>query len=190
MAPVSNLSRPLWAVQALRRATAAAHEEVDALFSPFDLSGRADYCAFLFAQARAHLPVEAALDSAGAERVFPDWDDRRRAGLLRADLADLGQTVDPAHSPAFVDDAEIAGAAYVLEGSRLGAALLRRTVGDGLPVRFLSASTAPGAWRDLMLRLDDVLDGENRLARAIGSATAVFALFAAAGREVVEPARG
>jgi heme oxygenase (biliverdin-IX-beta and delta-forming) len=172
------------------RAPGSAHDEVDALFSRLDLSSSAGYRAFLSAQARAHLSVEAALDRAGAERVFPDWAQRRRAALLRADLRELGIDPTPGVAPSLSDAAEIAGAAYVIEGSRLGGVLLRRSVGDRLPTRFLSAPAEPGAWRALLLRLDVVLADDRDLARAVAAARAVFARFAEAGRALPEPAHG
>lgn len=182
MASAPYSLRPLSAGQTLRRATAAAHGEVDAIFSRLDLSRPRDYRAFLDAQARAHLPVEAALDAAGAAEVFADWPARRRAALLRADLAELGISAEAAADVAFADPAEIAGAVYVLEGSRLGGAMLCGSVGADLPVRFLAAPAVPGAWRGLLLRLDDLLAAEDALARATLSARRVFAVFAAAGR--------
>ena len=51
---------------ALKRATADAHERVDLLFSGLKLEDPRDYRRFLVAQAAAHLPVEQALDDAGA----------------------------------------------------------------------------------------------------------------------------
>src|SRR5689334_6570101 len=115
--------RPLSAGKVLRDATAAAHDEVDALFSRVDLTNAAGYRAFLSAQAFAHLAVEAALDAAGAERVIADWPERRRAALLRADLAELGIAAEQGSPPSLSGAASIAGAAYVLEGSRLGGAM-------------------------------------------------------------------
>lgn len=186
----SSASRPLWAGQALRRATAAAHDEVDALFSRVDLTDAAGYRAFLSSQARAHLPVEAALNAARAEQVIADWPARRRAALLRADLAELGG--DATHGPEPVLDhaAAVAGTVYVLEGSRLGGAMLREMVGPGLPTRFLAAPAAPGAWRALLLDLDELLADPADLDRAAQAARSTFALFADAGRIMLEPAHG
>jgi heme oxygenase len=176
--------------QALRRATADAHATVDGLFSHVDLASASGYRAFLAAQATAHLPVEAALDAAGAERVFADWPQRRRAALLRADLEELGGAIEPGPAPLLTDAAEIAGAAYVIEGSRLGGVLLRRSVGADLPTRFLSAPAEPGAWRALLLRLDEVLADDASLQRATAAAQRVFGLFADAGQSIKEPMRG
>jgi heme oxygenase len=187
---VSSASRPLWAGQALRRATAAAHDEVDALFSRVDLTSAGGYRAFLAAQARAHLPVEAALDAAGAEQVIADWPARRRAALLRSDLAELGIAAQYGSAPDIADAASVAGTAYVLEGSRLGGAMLQKSVAAGLPKRFLAASAASGAWRALLLELDELLADPADLDRATEAARATFALFADAGRAMLEPAHG
>jgi heme oxygenase (biliverdin-IX-beta and delta-forming) len=190
VSPVPSPRSHRSAGQALRRATADAHAKVDGLFSHVDLASAAGYRAFLAAQAFAHLPVEDALDAGGAERVFADWPGRRRAALLRADLEELGGSAEPGPAPRLTDAAELAGAAYVIEGSRLGGALLRRSVGAGLPIRFLCAPAEPGAWRALLLRLDEVLADDGSLARATEAAKRVFGLFADAGRSMKEPMRG
>lgn len=190
MSPVSPSPRAPIAVQTLRRATAAAHDEVDAIFSRADLTSAAGYRAFLSAQARAHLPVEAALETAGVERVIRDWPERRRAALLRADLEDLGEAAGFGPAPTFADAAEVVGAAYVLEGSRLGGALLKRSVTDGLPTRFLDAPARAGAWRTLLLRLDEVLTGPADVDRAVIAAQDVFTLFARAGRATLDATDG
>ena len=74
----------------LRAATAHAHEAVDAVFGDYDLTDRDSYARFLSAHAAAMVPLEAALDAAGAERVTADWAERKRGDLILADLAALG----------------------------------------------------------------------------------------------------
>jgi len=164
---------------ALREGTAGAHERVDALFSRFDMTDREGYRAFLIAQATGFLPVETALDEAGAATVIPDWPERRRGGLLRADLADLSVTapelLDP--PPHFPVKASMLGAIYVLEGSRLGGAVLKRAVPDAFPRRFLEARQAAGSWRRLLESLDLFLIRPDDLAAAVQMAAQVFALF-------------
>lgn len=170
--------------RALRDGTAAAHERVDAVFSRFDLSDRSGYAAFLGAHADATLPFEAALDAADAGRVVPDWRDRRRGDLLRADLADLGMAEPDAPSPRLAGDvAAAAGAIYVLEGSRMGARLLARRVGPGLPARFLNARQSPETWRKLLSCLDFLLDDPASIQIAVDSATDCFAAFERSGRK-------
>ncbi|MNS30078.1 hypothetical protein D3C72_621000 [compost metagenome] len=58
--------------------------------SRYDLTCRADYGAFLQAQAGAFMGVEAALDEADAETHLPDWHERRRTIALRSDLNLMG----------------------------------------------------------------------------------------------------
>lgn len=173
----------------LRAATAAAHERVDRGFARFDLADAAAYAGFLAAHADAFLPVEAALDAVGAERLLADWPERRRADALRCDLAALGRPAAPGARFAIDDDAAAWGALYVLEGSRLGGAMLARSVPDGMPVRYLAAPQPPGAWRTMLARLDLALDQDARCAAAIDAAGRVFARFEAAAAQTGETAR-
>ena len=166
----------------LKTATAAAHERLDAYMSRYDLARRADYGAFLQAQAGAFMVVEAALDAAGAENHLPDWRERRRANALRADLDLMGLDLpEPAPVPLFRGEAEVLGAIYVLEGSRLGAAVLVRSVPGDLPKSFLSTGN-PGAWRALASVLDERLSSPELLDMAASAACSVFAVFENAAR--------
>jgi len=167
---------------ALRAATAAHHDRVDAIFSHADLTDREGYGQFLQAQAGAYLPVEAALGEAGAAALVPDWAARRRAAALEADLAALGLPVP--HDMAditFEGAAAVLGGVYVLEGSRLGGALLARSV----PANFPRAFLAPGdsaRWRQLLGILEHTLTSAGDMASAIESASRMFLLFESSGR--------
>jgi heme oxygenase len=172
---------------ALRAGTAAEHDRVDALFGAFDLSERAHYGRFLQAQAAAFLPVEAAVDAAGGPELLRDWPERRRSGLLVRDLAALGLAVPaPAPAPPLACKAAALGAIYVLEGSRLGGALLRRSVKPEYPQTFLTAPQQPGAWRKLLETLDDCLYETARVDAAVGAARQTFHCFEAGGLRVLE----
>ena len=164
---------------ALRAATAAEHRRVDTAFSRFDLASEAGYRAFLLAQAEGFLPVETALDDAGAASVLSDWPARRRGDLLRADLADLTVTLpEPFSGPDFISGkASMFGAIYVLEGSRLGGAVLKKTVPGHFPRRFLEARQAAGSWRSLLRALDEFLIRPGDLDAAVTAAKEVFARF-------------
>lgn len=167
----------------LRSLTHDNHGVVDGLFSGFDLATDDGYRAFLTAQANAFLPLEDALDAADIARLVPDWADRRRGPLLRADLADLGaQPLVPVPAPPLPNDAALLGAVYVLEGSRLGGQLIRRGLPDGAPNRFLSAQARPGAWRELTDRIDAGLPTADQQAQAVETARLVFDNFATAAR--------
>lgn len=184
--PVSTPRTRFPARTTLREATADAHVRVDTAFGGFALSEPAAYRRFLQAQAAALLPVEAALDRAHAHRVIGDWPQRRRGALLKADLATLGASAVPLAQPVLATSAEVCGAVYVLEGSRLGGAMLVRSVPTDLPTAFLRAPSGPGAWRALLDRLDMVLTDDPTRAEATRAALAVFDLFARAA----EDARG
>ena len=165
----------------LRAATRAAHDRVDALFGDLDLTRPADYREFLTAQAAAFLPAEAALDAAGAARLFPGWGQTHRSHLLRADLEALGLAVPaPIAAPEMASVAAVAGAAYVLEGSRLGGAILARRVPANGSCRFLSATHPPGQWKVFLSRLELLLQTDVERRNAVTSAERMFGVFALA----------
>jgi heme oxygenase len=161
---------------ALRCETADAHGRLDALFSRFDLSDRSGYAAFLQAQAGAFFAVETALNRAGAGELLRDWEQRRRSDALLGDLRALALSHRPATSPVFATEAAILGGVYVLEGSRLGGAVLRRTVPVSLPTAFLSHGE-PSAWRRFVEVLDERLTSPADLSQAALAAIAVFQTF-------------
>ncbi len=175
---------------ALRDATAAEHERVDRLFSRFNLAQEEDYRRFLLAQAAAFLPIEAALDEAEAAELVPDWPLRRRGKLLQDDLRALGSgDPPPIAAPPLPDPAAKLGAIYVLEGSRLGGALLKRRLPDTAPRYFLTAPQKGGSWRKLLETLDMFLYRSDQLASAIGAARGVFRNFEAGGQQYLESGR-
>ena len=112
----------------LKLATADRHEALDRAFSGFALASRSGYEAFLRAHAAAVFPLEERLEALGIHQWLPDWPDRRRRAALAQDLQTLGLSKpEPLWLPA-IDTRGIAGAVYVLEGSRLGARFLARHV--------------------------------------------------------------
>lgn len=172
--------------QALRAATSGSHERVDGTFGQFDLSDREGYGRFLMAQAVAYLAVEAALDAGGVGSVIPDWAARRRSHLIAQDLAALGLSAPRTDEPVlFEGTASMLGATYVLEGSRLGGALLKRSVPAGFPSGFLDAAN-PGAWRTLLELLEEQIDSDDDVASATNAARRVFNLFEQSGRRFLK----
>lgn len=166
----------------LRDATAQWHQRVDAVFSRANVADRACYGQFLCAQAAAHLPVERALDAGRMADVIIDWPCRRRAQLIREDLIALNLVMPPLEpKPVLSGVAAMLGATYVLEGSRLGGMLLRRSVPASFPTAFLSGGKTT-AWRDLILLLDALLVTKIDLDIATEAACNIFALFERSGR--------
>ena len=90
-------------------------------------------------------------------------------------------------APVFLSPAATWGGLYVLEGSRLGAAVLSRSVGPGLPSGFLGAAPRRGAWRRLLQELQDQLVEPAEIAAATTAAETVFDLFEKAGLLLLRP---
>ncbi len=162
----------------LRQETRADHAAVDTAFAAFDLASPGDYGRFLTAHARV-LPRAEALTNPGA--LLPDWRGRQEA--LRQDLEVLGLP-EPEPLP-FELPAGIAprwGAVYVLEGSRLGGAVLARTVRQGLPLAYLSAGHSGGSWQRLMAALEAAGQGNDWRRQAATGASTLFQAYLAAAR--------
>ncbi|MBW9117800.1 biliverdin-producing heme oxygenase [Rhizobium cauense] len=171
---------------ALRAQTSDCHAEVDTIFGRFDLSNPQQYASFLSAHARIVPVVETALERAGIHKHLPDWKERSRRDLLMADLTDL-RARPPVLLQQFTlhGDAQLWGAAYVLEGSKLGGAMLAKAVPGGLPARYLTPNGPRGSIKVFMDRLDlaELADPEN----AISTARRVFGLFRRAAELELEP---
>jgi heme oxygenase len=170
----------------LRANTADFHDRVDRIFSTADLSERGGFSRFMTAQAAAHIPAEAALERAGIAAVIADWPARRRTPALHRDLAALG--IDPPLPVGeldFADTASLLGGAYVLEGSRLGGALLRRSVPPQFPADFLATGDS-AAWRGFLATLDQHLQTPADIAAATQAAGQVFMLFERSGQHFLK----
>lgn len=165
----------------LRDATATAHRELDAQLSSFDLTVFSGYCRFLQASAGALLPLEAALVDAGVARLFPDWPERARSAAIVADLERLGRDAHATVSVPSMTPSGVLGTIYVLEGSRLGAKFLLKTVADAADPRigeataYLSHGTGKRLWQSFltMLQGEDICDEDE----AIEAAQLAFAAF-------------
>lgn len=176
------MSSPASARTVLRRATHDHHERVDRVYSQVRLDDRTAYGRFLTAQAAAHIAVEQALEAGGIAAIVPDWAARTRRDQLVADLAELGLATPPLAGTLRLDgDAALLGALYVLEGSRLGGTLLKRSVPADFPTRFLSNADS-AAWQALLRQLDQHLDSDATRAAAVDAAGRAFALFEESGR--------
>ncbi|WP_143846201.1 biliverdin-producing heme oxygenase [Bradyrhizobium cosmicum] len=165
----------------LRDATATAHRDLDAQLTSFDLAALSGYRRFLQASAGALLPLEAALVDAGVARMFPDWPVRSRSAAITADLGRLGSAAQSMVRVQPLTRSGVLGTMYVLEGSRLGAKFLLKTVADAADPRIGEATTylAHGAgqwlWQSFLTKLEaeQACDEDE----AIESASAAFAAF-------------
>ena len=109
----------------LKAQTRTAHERVDNAFMRFDLSQLAGYRCFLEAH-HAVLPAcERVLALSGAATLLADWPTRVRTPALKHDLMTLrGHQPDATGCTVPIVPAAAFGMLYVLEGSRIGGAVL------------------------------------------------------------------
>jgi len=167
----------------LRDATSAEHARLDARLGALDLCQIDGYRRFLEINAAALLPLEQSLLRAGVRHVLTDWDDRARSEAILHDLSRLGGTPRLLDPPALADRSAVLGALYVLEGSRLGAAYLLRTVRKCSDpaisgnTAFLGHGAGRPLWPSFLAILErhaDELAGETAI---VTSARRAFALF-------------
>jgi len=104
----------------IRNATATSHHRLDQAMARLDLSVPLYYEGFLRSQAEALFPLEAALEANGIDQHIIDWNERIRTPALTRDLATLGLECTPLATPHLSSVAEMFGAVYVLEASRMG----------------------------------------------------------------------
>ena len=142
----------------LRTATAQAHARLDALAGAMPLETAEGYALFLRAHALSLPALEACVWSGLAGLGFAPaaW---LRSAALAADFAALGLAQPaPLPAPAIVGEAALFGAAYVLEGSRLGAVVLLagalRGPSGGAAHQFLAHQGPPRAWALFLQRLE------------------------------------
>ena len=170
----------------LKLATSADHRSLDAQFSDFDLTSLRGYRRFLEASAAALLPLEAAMEQAGVGRIFPDWPERSRSRAIEADLDRLDGVARPLCRVGLLNRNNVLGVMYVLEGSRLGAKFLLRSIA-GNPLlerasRYLRHGAGQPLWRNFLQRLESepvAPDDEPEITRGAHHAFAMFAEAAA-----------
>jgi heme oxygenase len=168
----------------LKQATADAHRDLDGRLGALDLSRLDGYRRFLEISAAALLPLEAALEAAGVAAIFADWPRRTRRAAISADLARVGGSVRSFEAvPALTRNAAF-GALYVLEGSRLGARYLLKTV-DASADPVIASATAylrHGAgqhlWQDFLHALEREPFTPDDEAEVLAGAQQAFSLFA------------
>ncbi len=180
--------RPNSLRMALREITARAHQRVDAAFSHLDLADPAGYRRFLHAHGTILPECERVLAESGAADLIADWPNRIRAPALAEDIAATG-----GHRPQSIARLEplsppgVLGMMYVLEGSRLGGAILAKRVRDNNPdplcraaTRYLLHGEGLRLWPSFVRVLDSAPGLQDDPDAVIAAALATFDLFEAA----------
>ena len=173
----------------LRAVTREAHERVDHRFSRYDLGDPEQYRGFLEAH-HAVLPAcERMLEASGAANLVEGWAHRVRTPALVADLVDLGaHPARDAPTRKRLTPAAAFGMMYVLEGSRLGGAILARRVLAGASIqcrgatRYLRHGEGLRLWPSFLAALEASSEVHNDPDAVVASAIETFGLF--------EPATG
>jgi heme oxygenase len=170
----------------LKEATAEAHRDLDTQLSGFDLASLDGYRRFLEANAAALWPVEDALEAAGVATVFADWPQRSRRAAMMADLVRVSGTLNPLAPLPALNRNGVFGALYVLEGSRLGAKYLLRSVAHAADPAIVSATAylSHGAgqhfWPSFLAALEQEPATPEDEAEMINAAELAFSVFARA----------
>lgn len=184
MTQLSEISR----AKRLRQLTNEAHQELDySIMAAAVFDNLAGYGRFMAMQHRFHRDIAALYDDETLQAVLPGLGDRRSLPLIAADLADLeiappASTEEPAFLPGAIDVPTALGWLYVAEGSRMGAALLRKEaaklgLSDNHGARHLTPPPdGPAAfWRSFTAALDAVPLSEDEERRVGAGAAAAFA---------------
>ena len=167
----------------LRLETHAAHAALDQRIVPATLGTRSVYSKYLSGVAPC-IPIELALVEAGVRRVVPDWEQRERREPLMQDLAAMN--VRPRQQPSCViasDIGSVLGWSYVLEGSRLGARIILRSVANSddpvvrSATRFLRHGEGSLLWSSFQSALAQIDGDDVAIQRACLGANAAFTYF-------------
>jgi heme oxygenase (biliverdin-IX-beta and delta-forming) len=168
----------------LRSSTRHLHKLVDSRFDLNTISSAAAYSAFLLAN-WPFASIETSLESAGIHHVLPDWDKRRRREALADDLRQFG-IPPPSIRPLAIDPdlGTLLGWSYVLEGSRLGAAMILRTIERSgkqvaLGTHFLRHGDGEHLWQGYKDALSEIDEDPPAISNACAGAKLAFHYFLA-----------
>jgi heme oxygenase len=175
----------------LRRATAFAHRNLDERFGNFGLTSLDGYRRFLETTAAALMPLERALERDGVADIVSDWTQRSRRADLDRDLQCIDGVAEPLPDLEPFSRNEVLGAVYVLEGSRLGAKYILRSISAAkepliaAATDYLRHGSGQPLWRTFLTRLESEPVTPRDEAEIIAGAHRAFAAFArAAGSSI------
>lgn len=185
-----NQSAAAGRAQRLKLATSDVHHRLDSsITSVATFSTLEGYHRFLSMQRQFHLDIDALYGDKALQAFVPGLDKRRRLPLIEADIEDLralGFTVPAVMAARFsvgkdCDTAAALGWLYVVEGSNLGASLLRKAVAQiGLSDEYGARHLAPAPegpaahWRVFTTALDKVHLDPDAEDRVVSGAKAAF----------------
>jgi heme oxygenase len=169
----------------LKAATHGTHDRLDrSIMEAASFATIEGYRRFAEIQYHLHHAVAPLYADARLQALLPGLEGRQRLVLISADLADVGIAI-PAIDDASGPDGDVAtglGWLYVVEGSNMGAALLRKEaakigLSDDYGARHLAPAQAGPAphWRAFTAALDAIVLDPEEEARVVAGANAAFA---------------
>ncbi|AUH52765.1 biliverdin-producing heme oxygenase [Chromobacterium sp. ATCC 53434] len=172
--------------QDLKARTHETHDQLDQrIMANQPFASRDNYARFLDAQYRFLRDADALYDNPELAKLFSDLAERRRYLSIAADMGDLGRPLpqlDAAPVSASLDVASAMGWLYVVEGSKLGAAILYKLAGkldldENFGARHLAGHPDGRArhWRTFTSALDGLQLDDEAEARVTAGAVAAFA---------------
>ncbi|KMN37400.1 heme oxygenase [Chromobacterium sp. LK1] len=172
--------------QDLKARTHETHDALDQrIMANQPFATRENYARFLLAQYCFLRDADALYDNPELARLFPDLAERRRYDSIAADLRDLDRPLPElreAPISSTLDVASAMGWLYVVEGSKLGAAILYKLAGklgldENCGARHLAGHPDGRArhWRAFTAALDGLLLDEAAEQRVTAGAVAAFA---------------
>lgn len=169
-------------VEVLREETRHLHARLESRLDEHPLTTPQGYQRFLSMHGRVLPPIEDWLAGQDDFMRLPSASDRLRTSALREDLVALKLPMPDAFNLGFLDDsASVFGVCYVLEGSRLGAAYLRRVLASsGFPAAFLNQGSDQPLWRSFLPRLNALDVDSADMRQSVSSAKELFGAYLAA----------
>lgn len=181
-------------LERIKQTTSGQHRRVEKLFNILDPQLTiSQYNVWLESLYGYYVPFERAIEP-WAEQLAIDWQQRRKAPLLKKDLEYLGVTPERiavlphcSQIPEFKDIASVIGAVYVFEGATLGGRFIANHLANKLNLDsnsgasfFLPYGSDPKPqWQFFQNRLLEIADSVAEEDSIIASAGAVFASFEA-----------
>lgn len=182
--PAQNIESP---AAIIKKATAAAHLSTEKLLVKYvkQVSSNKAYAELLACMHGYFAPLEKQLDQQMAA-LLPDHALRRKAGNMLNDIEALQQKIQMPVAASFPDTSGAAaamGACYVMEGSTLGGTVITKMIkgsNPDIPANAFSFFSGYGEnnmmmWQSFVARLNDVLQSEEKVNKAIEAANASFA---------------
>ena len=163
----------------LRQATGPSHQRLDASFGSLILTDQTDYARFLAAHFIGLVPLAPLVHDFAAREL--DFAAPNMLSMLRRDLAELGVTVETLPRVDVEGDLEALGVSYVVAGSRLGLATIRKQDywgrSQGLANRYMEDELGLALWRAMVAWFRGHSPSAGDIDRQCRSAIAAFDLF-------------